>query len=102
MLEHHVYFWLKEDRRNEANRAAFEAGLDKLLEIETVRGGLWGPPAPTPERPVTDHSFDYALSLRFDDLAAHDSYQDCPAHDDFIRDFKDWWDKVMVRDFQSG
>lgn len=102
MLEHHVYFWLKDEHQNAADRATFEAGLAKLLEIETVHDGLWGPPAPTPQRPVTDNSFDYALSLRFDDLAAHDAYQDCPAHDEFIASYKDWWAKVAVRDFQSG
>jgi hypothetical protein len=97
-MEHHVYFWLKDKRKNEADRAVFEKGLTALFEIQEVAGGTWGPSAQTPERPVTDKSFDYALSMQFDTLENHNIYQDHADHDVFVAAFKDWWDKVLVMD----
>ena len=100
-MEHHVYFWLNEDRKNSADRAAFEAGLAKLFEIATVAGGMWGRQASTPQRPVTDKSWDYALSMSFETLETHNSYQEDPDHDVFVAAFKDWWARVLVMDLQA-
>ncbi|MCP5535009.1 MAG: Dabb family protein [Akkermansiaceae bacterium] len=97
-MEHHVYFWLKEENKNEADRAAFEQGLDALLKIETIASGMWGAPSATPERPVTDKSFDYAISLRFDSIEQHNIYQDHPEHHVFVDAFKDLWAAVKVMD----
>ena len=97
-MEHHVYFWLKDERKNEANQAIFEKGLADLLGITEIAEGTWGPSAQTPERPVTDKSFDYALSLKFDSVEKHNIYQDHVDHDVFLATFKDWWDKVLVMD----
>ena len=74
-MEHHVYFWLKEERKNAADQALFEQGLADLFNIKEVAGGIWGQSADTPERPVTDKSFDYALSMSFDSMADHNVYQ---------------------------
>ncbi len=101
-MEHHVYFWLKSEHQNEADRATFEKGLASLLEIDLVAGGLWGTPAPVMERPVIDHSWDYALSMRFDSVESQDAYQTHPDHETFISSFKDWWDSVQVRDIKPG
>ena len=97
-MEHHVYFWLKEGKKNADHREAFEKGLADLFEIAEVGGGVWGKSADTPERPVTDKSFDYAISMRFESLADHNVYQDHPDHDVFVDTFKDWWQKVLVMD----
>ena len=97
-MEHHVYFWLTADRDNPADRAAFEQGLADLLKLGSVAGGCWATPAPTPERPVTDHSWHYALSMKFDSVENHDAYQVDPDHDVFVDRFKTWWQKVEVRD----
>lgn len=97
-MEHHVYFWLKEEKKDAESIAAFEAGLVELLKIKHIASGIWGKSADTPERPVTDKSFDYAISLKFDTMEAHDIYQDDPDHDIFVDAFKDWWDKVLVMD----
>mgnify|MGYP001816792977 CR=1 FL=1 len=100
-MEHHVYFWLKEEKKDAESIAAFEAGLEKLRESPTIAGGGWGKPAATPERPVTDHSFDYGLSLRFATMDDHNRYQeDDPHHHEFVEAFKDWWEKVHVRDLE--
>ena len=97
-MEHHVYFWLKEERNNESDRAVFEKGMADLFKIDEVAGGIWGRSADTPERPVTDKTFDYAISLKFDSLKTHNIYQDHPEHDVFVDAFKDWWKKVLVMD----
>lgn len=97
-MEHHVYFWLKEERKDAADRAAFERALQGLCEIPLVTGGRWAVPAAVELRPVVDQSWDYALSIRFASLEDHNSYQIDPAHQDFIASFKDWWAKVLVMD----
>ena len=99
-MEHHVYFWLKEERQNEADIATFEAGLAKLAESECLsEPGRWGKPAPTPKRPVTDHSWSYAISFRFATMEDHDRYQGPdPHHAEFVETFKDWWERILVRD----
>jgi hypothetical protein len=44
-MDHHVYFWLNEERKNPADRAIFEQGMAKLFEIPLVAGGRWAVPA---------------------------------------------------------
>lgn len=97
-MEHHVYFWLKDEHKNPADRAAFEQGLADLFQIDLVAGGRWAIPAKVELRPVVDQSWDYALSMQFTTLADHDAYQDVPAHHRFIDTFKPLWAKVLVMD----
>jgi len=98
-MEHHVYFWLNEGRQNESDRAAFEKGIEALLRSPNIASSHWGKPAATAERPVTDHSFHYAISVKFDSMESHDLYQEGDLiHDEFISGFKDWWAKVLVMD----
>ena len=99
-MEHHVYFWLKEERQNEADRRAFEAGLDALLTVKGLVSGFWAVPAKVMERPVINQSWDYATSFTFESVAAQDAYQEDPDHYVFINAFKDWWAKVEVRDLE--
>ncbi len=95
-MEHHVYFWIKKD----ADHKAFEHGLETLLSIDTVVEGSWGRQAKTEERPVTDKTWTYALSLKFDSIADHDTYQVDEIHDMFVEANKDKWEKVLVMDMQ--
>jgi len=98
-MEHHVYFWLKEEHSDERGRAAFEAGLKALCKSPCIQSAHWGRPAATTVRPVSDQSFDYGLSVKFASLADHDAYQEGDeVHDVFIATFKDWWAKVLVMD----
>lgn len=97
-MEHHVYFWLKEENQNEVDRAVFEQGLAGLFDIDLVAGGRWAVPAKVAPRPVLDQSWDYALSMQFAKLEDHDTYQDHPDHHAFINTFKPWWAKVLVMD----
>jgi hypothetical protein len=97
-MEHHVYFWLKEENQNAADRAVFEQGLASLFEIDLVAGGRWAVPAKVMLRPVIDQSWDYALSMQFETIEDHDAYQVDPDHNVFINTFKEWWAKVQVMD----
>lgn len=97
-MEHHVYFWLKEEHRNEVDRAIFEQGLSGLFDISLVAGGRWAVPAKVVIRPVIDQSWDYALTMQFRNIEEHDAYQEDADHHVFIGSFKDWWEKVLVMD----
>lgn len=97
-MEHHVYFWLKPEHQNPADRARFEQGLDSLFAIGQVTGGIWSTPAAVEPRPVLDQSWTYALSMRFATLQDHNSYQKAADHVTFIETFKPWWEKVLVTD----
>lgn len=98
-MEHHVYFWLKGERKGQEDRRLFEEGLEALCQSPHIASSHWGAPAPTAERPVTDHSFHYALSLKFASMDDHDRYQEGdPVHDHFISSFKEWWERVLVMD----
>ncbi len=101
-MEHHVYFWLKEEHLNESDRAAFEAGLDTLFTIPGCTGGFWGRPAPVMPRPVIDSSWHYGTSMHFPDVEAQDTYQIHPTHTAFIERFASWWEKVEVKDLAKG
>ncbi len=75
--------------------------MSKLMGSENLESGCWGKPATTKERPVTDHSWNYALSFKFTTLEEHDAYQsDDPHHMAFVEDFKDWWERVLVMDLE--
>lgn len=97
-MEHHVYFWLKDERNNPEDRAVFEKGLDDLFKVDLVAGGHWSVPAKVEIRPVVDQSWDYAITMTFHTLEDHDAYQVDPDHQVFIQSFKDWWANVRVSD----
>ncbi|MBN2452195.1 MAG: Dabb family protein [Lentisphaeria bacterium] len=100
MVVHTVFFWTRDMTAEDAAR--FEAGLAGLLRIPVVAGGWYGPPAGTPDRDVVDASYQYGLTVLFDDVAAHDLYQDCAEHQAFIADFARFWERVRVYDYQAA
>ena len=93
---HNVYFWLKEGITAEEEKA-FLTGLVSLKGIESIGQFYYGPPAGTP-RDVVDNSYDYALSIHFNDKAAQDAYQVDPTHLAFVEKLADSWRKVQVYD----
>ena len=97
-MEHHVYFWLKDECKSVADRAVFEQGLASLFDIQLVTGGRWAVPAPVMLRPVIDQSWDYAVTMQFASVADHDAYQVHPHHNAFVETYKGWWAKVLVMD----
>jgi hypothetical protein len=97
-MDHHVYFWLKDEFKNAEHRATFEKGLDTLFEVDLAQGGRWAVPANVMLRPVVDQSWDYALTMQFDTVEAQDAYQVHPRHQDFLDAFKETWAQVQVKD----
>ena len=97
-MVHNVYFWLKPD----ADHAKFEAGVRELFGIAGIQSSFLGRSAPTPERPVTDKSFSYHLSLGFASVEDHDHYQAHPDHHRFVEDCSDLWERVVVYDSREA
>ena len=98
MLIHNVYFWLRKDL-SAGDRATFEREVKQLARISYLERGFVGGPAPTEERPVTDHSFDCAISFHFRTLADHEFYQKkCPQHARFVSTCKSFWERVLIYD----
>jgi hypothetical protein len=95
---HNVYFWLQDGLDSQV-LDAFEQGLRSLTEAPEVRGGHFGKPAST-RRDVVDSSYSHGLVLVFDDLAAHNAYQEGSAHLKFVADHGSRWTKVVVYDIQ--
>lgn len=100
MLVHSVYFWLKEDVSAE-QRSEFSTALRGLRVIDSAQAVYVGSPAATPERPTIDASYDFALTVLFDSVEAHDRYQVDPAHTDFIAQHKALWTRVQVYDAEG-
>ncbi len=95
---HTVFFWLKKDLTPE-QRATFQKEIILLTEIPYLVHGFVGKPAPTEERAVTDHSFDYSSTLHFKSLDDHEHYQKgCEHHQRFIDACKEFWERVIVYD----
>jgi hypothetical protein len=98
MLIHSVFFWLRKDL-TPAERALFATEVRRLSQISYLERGHVGTPAPTEHRPVTDHSFDYSVSLHFKSISDHDFYQsDCPDHASFVSTCKPLWERVVIYD----
>ena len=99
MLIHNVFFWLKPGL-SEEETLRFVEGAQSLLTIESVSSGYVGKPASTESRPIIDRSYDYALLVAFENVAAHDAYQDHPVHDKF-RELAHLWSRVQIYDVES-
>lgn len=99
MVRHNVYFWLDESLSDE-DKTSFEGGLRALFDIDVVANGSFGKAAGTPERPVTQNTFDYALVLEFDSVEQHNAYQVHPEHGVFVDNFSQWFKEVRVYDTQ--
>ena len=96
---HNVYFWLKDDQ-NAESRAEFEEGLTWLTSDPAVSTGYFGKLADT-QRDVIENSYSYGLVLVFEDMAAHDLYQEGAAHLRFLDKNMVKWSKVVVYDIES-
>lgn len=99
-MQHHVYFWLKEEYANSESKVEFEKALDKLSAIPHITQGGWGKPAATEKRPVIDDSYSYCSYSTFTSISEHDKYQDHPDHLEFITKYKDWWARALIMDVE--
>lgn len=98
MFVHNVFFWLRKDLSPDSVRE-FEAGIDMLSKLPSVKHGFVGKPAAT-DRPIIDRTYTHGLTVVFDDLAGHDAYQVHPDHLVFVDRNKDKWASVKIYDFE--
>lgn len=97
MLIHFVVFWLKKGL-SEEEKKSFLIGVHSLSKISGVEQTFIGKPADTPQRPVVDNSYDCALTVVLKDMEAHDAYQNDTIHLDFIKNYSQFWEKVLIFD----
>jgi hypothetical protein len=98
MFIHNVFFWLRKDL-TPAERELFATEVRRLAQVSYLERGYVGTPAETERRPVTDHSFDFAISLHFKSLEDHEFYQTkCPDHSRFVAICKSFWERVLIYD----
>jgi len=97
MLQHTVYFYLKDDVTPEEKKE-FETGLKKLLDIPQIHSSELGIPAGTAERDVTDHSFAYSIYTWFETMEDYQGYDTHPDHKEFINTYSRLWADVKVYD----
>ena len=97
MLQHTVYFYLKDDVTPEEIER-FETGLKKLLEIPEIHHSEMGIPAGTAERDVTDHFFAYSIYTWFETMDDYEGYDKHPDHKEFIDTYSHLWADVKVYD----
>ncbi|HQT21965.1 MAG: stress responsive alpha-beta barrel domain-containing protein [Sphingobacteriales bacterium 17-39-43] len=93
-IAHQVYFWLK----NPEDRQKLIEGVNTLKKIKTVRQIHVGIVAGTEKREVIDTSWGVSLLLFFDDIAGEASYQTDPIHLDFVKNYSNLWNKVVIYD----
>jgi len=94
---HTVLFWLK-NPNNAEDRNTFETSLKQFLkDSKYAKTNFIGIP-PAPSRDVVDGSFAYKLLVTFESAEAQDAYQVEEAHQKFIEECKDLWEKVVVYD----
>ena len=97
MLVHTVIFWLKNDLSDE-ERSTFFKEVATLGTIPSVEDFHLGTPAQTLKRPVIDDSYDCAVTVVLQDLAAQDQYQIDPIHQEFIDTCSSFWERVVIFD----
>jgi hypothetical protein len=96
MFVHHVFFWLKEPKNQEA-RTAFENGLQQLIQVPQIQSSHIGTPVES-DREVVDDSFTYSYMAFFHNQEDQNIYQTHPIHLKFIEDCQHLWEKVIVYD----
>jgi len=96
MIAHHVLFWLKADITSE-QKEAFRNSLQTLQAVEGVATIHVGMPAAI-DRAVVDTSYTFSLIIFFEDMNAHDVYQDHPLHQAFLNEFRIYFERVVIYD----
>ncbi len=97
MLIHSVYFWLRKDLTKSA-RDDFRKGLESLRDIDAAYAVYVGSPAATPERPVIEATYDFALTVIFENIEEHDEYQGHDLHRGFLDKHAEKWERVVIYD----
>lgn len=97
MLSHDVYFTLS-DASEQACQELVDSCRRDLGGIEGILHFSVGTRTVEFTREVNDSDFHVALHVLFPDRAAHDAYQEVPAHARFIEQNQANWAAVRVFD----
>lgn len=99
---HTVFFWLVETT-TPIDRKFFEGELGKLTLDSNILGRHVGTPARSAmtDRDVVDGSYDYGMTLRFEDSNTHDRYQVSDVHEAFLKNCKHMFQRVQVYDVEE-
>ncbi len=100
MITHNAYIWIKKEHQTSDDTAVMEAELNHLMASEHIAESSWGISAQTPERDVTDKSYNYGINLRFASVEDHNAFQSSPEHDRFVEQCAPMFDKVTVFDLE--
>ncbi|NIJ53602.1 Dabb family protein [Dyadobacter arcticus] len=93
---HHVYIYLKEPN-NAQHEAKLLEGLHKLANVPTIQYVHIGKPAET-SRSVIVRDYTFSWMCFFKNIIEEEIYQTHPIHLDFIKEYSDLWEKVIVYD----
>lgn len=93
---HTVYFWLQ-NNESDADREKLLEGLNMIKEIDLIRDGYVGVPAPT-DREVIDSSYDFSITFIFENMDDEQAYQTHPTHLKFVEEYGHLWERVVVYD----
>lgn len=93
---HTVYFWLN-NPDSPAEQQKLLEGLNMIKEIDLIRDGYVGVPAPT-DREVIDSSYDFSITFIFDNMEDEQAYQTHSTHLKFVEEFGHLWGRVVVYD----
>ena len=93
MLVHSVYFWLRPGLSDEQRRQVGR-GLGSLSAIPS-EGCYVGTPVPS-DRPVVEGSYTFGLTVLFESPEAMAAYMVHPVHQEFLAQFRSFWDRIVV------
>lgn len=93
---HTVYFWLN-NPDSEADHDKLLEGLRMIKDIDLIKEGYVGVPAPT-SRGVIDNSYDFSITFIFENMEDEQAYQTHPTHLEFVENYAGLWEKVVVYD----
>ena len=96
-FEHVVLFYLK-NPESQKDKDKLEKGLrDLIRDSEFIVSAHLGVPAMT-DREVVDNSYSFNYTVTFNSKEDQDKYQVEEVHLEFIDEYKELWDKVIIYD----
>ena len=97
MFVHTVLFHLKKNLLEEEINF-FHSGLKELKKIKVNKATYIGTPASTSDRDLVISNYSFNLTIIFEDINGHNSYQEDKIHKNFINKFSKYWTKIEIID----
>jgi len=97
----HVVLFTFNDNLTTQERQEFMDGIETLRGVKSAKTMYIGTPVmATAVRPIVDTAYNVALTVLFEDLAAHDAYQVDPLHKAFVAKSRPMCSRVRIFDAQ--